>query len=436
MTLVARELPLAPRPLALARRLRNASRLALLWSAAGDGPSFIAPDPIAESDALDPEPALVARGGADERERVPRWVGFIPYESLRDLERPAFVAPVDPRAEPQIVAPRWWRFGAVVRVGERVSVVGDDAARVKALSEQLLATPDPTPSPVRLELLPGETPSRHAERVRAALELIRQGEIYQVNLARRLELAVDGDAIDLLAWLCREARPPYAAAFRWPGASVVSSTPELLLEQRAGGRIWTEPIKGTRPRGQHAASDRAAREELEHDPKERAELSMIVDVERNDIGKVSTIGSVRAAPPRLTTHGLVWHREARVSGLLAPQLTRRDLLRALLPSGSVTGAPKVRAMEIIAALEAERRGLYTGAIGFITQRGEMTLAMAIRTLTTRAGAGHYFTGGGIVADSDPAREVEETFWKAQQLFGRAGREDSFDHGVDHTAERA
>jgi anthranilate/para-aminobenzoate synthase component I len=431
MTLVARELPLPPRPLALARRLRNVSRLAVLWSAAGDGPSFVAPDPIAESDALDPEPELVARVGPGELERVPRWVGFIPYEALRDLERPGFVAPVDPRAEPQMMAPRWWRFGAVVCVGERVSVVGDDAARVKALSEQLLATPDPAPSPVRLELLPGEAPSQHAERVRAALELIRQGEIYQVNLARRLELAVDGDAIDLLAWLCREARPPYAAAFRWPGASVVSSTPELLLEQRASGRIWTDPIKGTRLRGQHAACDRAAREELEHDPKERAELSMIVDVERNDIGKVSTIGSVRADPPRLTTHGLVWHRQARVSGVLAPHLTRRDLLRALLPSGSVTGAPKVRAMEIIAALEAERRGLYTGALGFISQRGEMTLAMAIRTLTTRAGEGHYFTGGGIVADSDPAREVEETVWKAQQLFGRAGRD-----RYAHAAERA
>jgi anthranilate/para-aminobenzoate synthase component I len=430
MTLIARDLPLPPRPLALARRLRDSSRLAFLWSAAGDGPSFIAPDPIAESDALDPEPALVARSGRGDLGRAPRWVGFIPYEALRDLERPAFVAPSDARAEPHIVAPCWWRFGAVVCVGERVSVVGDDAARVKALSEQLLATPDPSSSPVRLELLAGEAPARHAERVRAALELIRQGEIYQVNLARRLELEVAGDAVELLAGLCRETRPPYAAAFRWPDASIVSSTPELLLEQRAGGHIWTDPIKGTRPRGRHAEDDRAAREALEHDPKERAELSMIVDVERNDIGKVSTIGSVRVGPPRLTTHGLVWHRQARVSGVLAPQLTRRDLLRALLPSGSVTGAPKVRAMEIIAALEAERRGLYTGALGFITQQGEMTLAMAIRTLTTRAGAGHYFTGGGIVADSDPAREVEETMWKAQQLFGRAGHERSFDAATE------
>jgi anthranilate/para-aminobenzoate synthase component I len=236
-------------------------------------------DPIAESDALDPEPALAPRPGASELERVPRWVGFIPYEALRDQERPAFVAPVDPRAEPQLVAPRWWRFGAVVCVGERVTVVGDDAARVRDLSARLLAARAGEPAPVRLELLSGEAPSRHAERVRAALELIRQGQIYQVNLARRLELAAQGHAIDLLGALCR---------VRWPGACVVSSSPELLLEQRAGGRIWTDPIKGTRPRGRHAESDRAARKELEHDPKERAELSMIVDVERNDVGKVRT----------------------------------------------------------------------------------------------------------------------------------------------------
>lgn len=421
MTLVARELPLPPRPLLLARRLGDDPRLALLWAASGHGPSFIAVDPVAESDALDPEPSLVTRHDGNELGRVPRWIGFVPYEALRELERPGFVPAVDPRSEPQMVAPRWWRFGAVVRVDERVTVVGDDVVRVNALSARLLATPDRAPAPVRLQLQPGEAPARHAERVRAALELIRQGQIYQVNLARRLELAVDGDPIDLLAWLCREVRPPYATALRWPGASVVSSTPELLLEQCADGRIWTDPIKGTLPRGQHAASDRAARQALERDPKERAELSMIVDVERNDVGRVSTIGSVRAEAPRLTTHGLVWHRQARVSGSLAPGLTRRDLLRALLPSGSVTGAPKVRAMEIIAALEAERRGLYTGALGFITQRGEMTLAMAIRTLTLRGNEGHYFTGGGIVADSEPLREVEETIWKARQLFGRAGR---------------
>jgi anthranilate/para-aminobenzoate synthase component I len=419
MTLSARELPLPARPLLLARRLANEAELAVLWSASGGGPSFIGVRPLATSNALDPEPALTAtregRLGA-----VPRWVGFIPYEALRDIERPGRVAAVDGRAEPQLVAPMWWRLGAVVCVGERVTVVGDDRASVDALAEQLLKTPDVTPREPRLELVGSEPPERHAERVRAALSLIAQGEIYQVNLARRLALDVAGGVVDVLAWLCRETRPPYAAALRFGDASIVSTSPELLLRLDAGGRIQTSPIKGTRPRGRDAQSDARWRSELDADPKERAELAMIVDVERNDVGKVARLGSVRASEPVVSTHGLVWHRRANVSGELAPHVSRRELLRAVLPSGSVTGAPKVRAMEIIASLEAERRGLYTGGLGFITHQGELTLSMAIRTLTTRSGSGHYFTGGGIVADSDPAREVEETLWKARQLFGRAG----------------
>jgi anthranilate/para-aminobenzoate synthase component I len=347
-------------------------------------------------------------------------VGFIPYEALRSLERPGFVAPVDPRAEPQLSAPLWWRLGAVVCVDERVTVVGDDAPTVAELSRTLLQGPDPAPAPVRLQRVAGEPPKRHAERVRAALDLIRQGDIYQVNLARRLELDVHGCPVDVLAALCRGTRPPYAAAFRFGDATVVSTSPELLLTVRADRRIATRPIKGTRPRGRDAAADTHARDELERDPKEHAELNMIIDVERNDVGRVSRIGSVSSSPPRVSTHGLVWHRHADVKGVLVPELSRRELLAAFLPSGSVTGAPKVRAMEVIAKLEAERRGLYTGGIGFINHGGEISLGMAIRTLTTRAHIGHYFTGGGIVADSDPAREVEETTWKARQLFGRAG----------------
>jgi anthranilate/para-aminobenzoate synthase component I len=421
MTLFARELGLAPNALGLARRLaKSEPELALLWSASGAGPSFIAVRPLATSQALDPEPQLRTLPGANELSRVPRWVGVIPYEALRGLERPGFVAAVDPRPEPQLSLPMWWRLGAVVRVDNRVTVVGDDRASVDALCRALLTAADPGPSSVRLGLAAGEPDERHAERVRAALELIRQGEIYQVNLARRLELDVCGDPVDVLAWLCKGTRPPYAAAFSFGGASVISTSPELLLAQSADGRILTRPIKGTRPRGRDAVSDARSAQELDGDPKEQAELNMIIDVERNDVGRVSRIGSVRSSAPRVTTHGLVWHRHSNVSGLLEPHVSRRELLAALLPSGSVTGAPKVRAMEIIAHLESERRGLYTGGLGFINHRGELTLAMAIRTLTTRARVGHYFTGGGIVADSDPTREVEETSWKARQLFGRAG----------------
>jgi anthranilate/para-aminobenzoate synthase component I len=157
-------------------------------------------------------------------------------------------------------------------------------------------------------------------------------------------------------------------------------------------------------------------QELEQDPKERAELTMIVDVERNDLGRVAEVGSVRlAALPHVVTHRTVHHRVALLTARTRAGVGRDDVLRSMLPSGSVTGAPKVRAMEVIASLEPLRRGLYTGAIGFIGHDGVITLSMAIRTVVLNGNEGEYWTGGGIVADSDPAREVEETQWKALQL---------------------
>ena len=143
---------------------------------------------------------------------------------------------------------------------------------------------------------------------------------------------------------------------------------------------------------------------------------MVVDVERNDLGRIARTGSVRVlGPPRVETFGSVHHRIARVTARLAPDVSRRELLEAMLPSGSVTGAPKIRAMEVIAELESARRGLYTGAVGALGHDGTLNLAMAIRTLTRRGEDAHYFAGGGIVADSVPAKEVTETRWKALQL---------------------
>jgi anthranilate/para-aminobenzoate synthase component I len=237
-----------------------------------------------------------------------------------------------------------------------------------------------------------------------------------VNIARRFRLAVRGDAVSVLAAMSRRARAPFAAALRLGELSVVSTSPELLLALDPSGRIWSSPIKGTRPRGADAPTDRALARELDADPKERAELAMILDVERNDLGRVAATGSVRLlSPPRIVTHPTLHHRVATVGGRLRPGAGRRELFEAMLPSGSVTGAPKIRAMEVIAELEPERRGLYTGGFGAVRQDGGVRLAMAIRTLTIRAGEGHYFSGGGIVADSDPDRELAETRWKAVQL---------------------
>ena len=211
---------------------------------------------------------------------------------------------------------------------------------------------------------------------------------------------------------------------------MVSTSPELLLRAEPApgtrgdpggyGALFTAPIKGTRPRGVDAITDRALVRDLDEDPKERAELAMILDVERHDLGRVAEVGSVRLLDgPRVVTHRTVHHRLGLLSARARSGTSRAEVLASMVPSGSVTGAPKVRAMEVIATLEAGRRGLYTGGIGFVAHDGGTTLSMAIRTAVLEGSDGVYWTGGGIVADSDPAREVEETRWKAVQLLRAA-----------------
>jgi anthranilate/para-aminobenzoate synthase component I len=297
-----------------------------------------------------------------------------------------------------------------------VRVVGDDAAAVARLARALSAEPRRRGCEIGAAQAP-EPGALHARRIRAALELIARGELYQVNLARRFRFRVSGHPLAQLERMTQRARAPYAALIRCPEVDVISTTPELFLRLEPNRRLLTAPIKGTRPRGRDAPSDALLAVELDADPKERAELAMIIDVERNDLGRVAMTGSVRLlGPPRVVTHPSIHHRVAQVAAQLRPQLGRRELLEAMLPSGSVTGAPKIRAMDVIAELEAHRRGLYTGALGVLSQDGGLQLAMAIRTLTIQGGEGHYFAGGGIVADSDPEREVEETLWKSVQML--------------------
>ncbi|HEV8248015.1 MAG TPA: chorismate-binding protein, partial [Polyangiaceae bacterium] len=224
------------------------------------------------------------------------------------------------------------------------------------------------------------------------------------------------------AELATAGLPAYSLALDWPELAVVATSPELFLGQSPGGLVWTSPIKGTRPRHPDLATDAALARELDEDPKEIAELTMIIDVERNDLGRLALPGSVRLrGAPELEAHASVHHRVATIEARLRPGVGRHELLSAMLPSGSVSGAPKVRAMEIIAELEAHRRGLYTGAFGVITHDGSLELGMAIRTLSIAGDHADYFSGGGIVADSVPEREVEETLWKARPYLALAAR---------------
>lgn len=261
----------------------------------------------------------------------------------------------------------------------------------------------------------------HVGAVRRTVELIRAGDIFQANIARRLHLPVRGDS---MAWARRAihaARAPFGAMVRLPSDGpdriVTSMSPELFLHVSKDGVITTRPIKGTSGAGESPAA-------LEASSKDMAELHMIVDLVRNDLGRVCTMGSVRVPTPRsLETHGTVHHGVAEVRGTLRDDVGLVELLRATFPPGSVTGAPKIRAMQIIRELEPRPRGPYCGAIGLLGPHGCTMLSVGIRTAVLHGSLdGHRFsgtldygTGGGITAQSDPLAELGETELKARAL---------------------
>jgi anthranilate/para-aminobenzoate synthase component I len=406
-------LDLPARPMLLAQCLAERPYLSLFWAKNGSV-AYLSCDPVEQRQALDPEPAL-RLGARTPAHAVPRWVGLLPYECRRDLERAGHG---DSRAEPHLSQPHWLRYEAVAEISDAgVRVIGDDALAVATLAARLRRDAR-SGAPAELSPLGAfEAAELHQARIRRALAHIRAGDLYQVNLARRFELRVRGSALDVLARLLERGRPPHAGAFAWGPLDVITVSPELFLKIDVYGSIFTSPIKGTRPRGADPERNSELSRELDCDPKERAELTMVLDVERNDLARLARPGTVQlSVPPHVEAHGTVLHRVATLQAELRAEPTRSEILERMLPSGSVTGAPKVRAMDLIAELEAERRGLYTGAFGYLAHDGSLELGMAIRTLTVRAGEGHYFAGGGIVADSDPEREVQETLWKAQAVL--------------------
>ncbi len=244
---------------------------------------------------------------------------------------------------------------------------------------------------------------------------IRAGDCYQVNLARRFAVAAEGDPWTAYRRLRRLNPAPFAAFLRTPFGAVLSSSPERFLELRAG-RVETRPIKGTRPRLADPGGDRAMAAELAASPKDRAENVMIVDLLRNDLGRVCRPGSIRVPELfALERYASVHHLVSTVTGELAPGEDAAGLLRACFPGGSITGAPKVRAMEIIEELEPHRRGVYCGAIGYLGFDGAMDVNIAIRTLVHSHGGLRYWAGGGIVHDSRADAELAETEQKGERL---------------------
>jgi aminodeoxychorismate synthase component I len=286
-----------------------------------------------------------------------------------------------------------------------------------------VARPDPQtwrgepwtgPAPV---FRPGLARDEWVQRVRRAHDYIAAGDIYQVNLTHTLSAPWSGDAAAFYPRLRAASPAPFACFLRLGDTAVLSASPECFLSID-GRRIVTRPIKGTRPR---RGDDAAAARELLASPKERAELVMITDLERNDLGQVCEYGSVRVTGLcELETFAQVHHLVSTIEGRLRADVTPVQAVRACSPGGSITGAPKKRAREIIAELEPSPRGIYTGALGFFRADGRASFNIAIRTLVVRGGQATYGVGAGIVADSDPLLEYEETLHKAAGLTAALG----------------
>ena len=251
--------------------------------------------------------------------------------------------------------------------------------------------------------------------VRRAKEYIRAGDVIQVVLSQRLQVRTAADPFDVYRALRVVNPSPYMYYLRFGDLKIVGSSPEMLVRLE-GERIDLRPIAGTRPRGATEDEDRRLAAELLADPKERAEHIMLVDLGRNDVGKVARVGSV-TVPDLMTVerYSHVMHLVSHVRGLVEPGRTAFDVLGASFPAGTVTGAPKVRAMEIVEELEPVRRGPYAGAVGYVSFSGNLDTCITIRTILFWRGAALIQAGAGIVADSDPEREYEETMNKARGM---------------------
>jgi anthranilate synthase component 1 len=255
----------------------------------------------------------------------------------------------------------------------------------------------------------------YAERVRQIKQYVRDGDTFQTNVSHRLVAPASVHPVETFAALRRVNPAPYSALLEFPGVDLVSASPELLLDVD-GDRLLTEPIAGTRPRGDTPVEDAALERELTEDEKERAEHAMLVDLERNDLGKVSEYGSVDVSEyRRVDRYSEVMHLVSLVEGQRREGVSIADAVAAVFPGGTITGAPKPRTMEIIDEVEQTRRGPYTGSIGVFGFDDRATLNITIRTLVRHEGEYRLRVGGGVVHDSVPEREYQETLDKARAL---------------------
>ena len=354
------------------------------------------------------DPAIGPPSKSDEETGLPDlWLALFDSAVTIDLERERIVLSATGQPDTGDRA----RQRAESRIRELTAAVESAAAAP-------VHGPVPPPAPAAGDGFESNfTPDGFARAVDRIKEFIAAGDIYQANLSHRFRTSFKKDPLRLFLRLRRAAPAPFSAFLDGGDFAVVSMSPERFLHlDPETRRVETRPIKGTRPRGATETEDRFLARELVRSKKDRAEHVMIVDLERNDLGRVAQVGTVQVRElSRLETFPTLFHLTSTVEGVLAPGRDRVDLLKATFPGGSITGAPKIRAMQVIDELETVRRGIYTGSLGYLSFTGGMDLNVAIRTIVVRDGRAEFHVGAGIVADSDPEGEYQETLVKGRSL---------------------
>ena len=369
-------------------------------------------------------PTVPFRGG---------WAGMLGYELRAAVERSP-----PPRRPPGGFPALWLgRYDAIVAWNHRarrsvICGIGPTAEKARERGDRLRALIESKRHAVRTKRMRVTTQPRarvsraaYEARVARAKAAILRGDIFQTNVSQRFDATIEGHPTRWFQQLAQSQPAPYMTYLDLGrGRTILSASPERFLRLR-GRTLETDPMKGTRARGATPVEDRALRDALRDSPKDQAELAMIVDLSRNDVARTCRTGTVRVVTPRrLIKFARVHQAIAVVRGVLPRRADRMAAVRAAFPPGSVTGAPKVRAMEILDELEGEARGPYCGALGWFDAGGDMDLAVAIRTIWCAGNKASYRVGGGITLGSDPHDEWRETLDKGRGLFkALAGRED-------------
>jgi len=354
------------------------------------------------------------------------WFIYLGYELAGQIE-PRLQLPLPGGALPVAIATRFTcavvhdhlkGTTAIVSEPEQAGLVRQIKADIVALpASRTIAMPEP-----EIETVDEAPAQRYLDAITRIHDYIQEGDVFQVNLSRlwniRYRQAVD--CVALYRNLGIHNPSPFSGLAHWPGTAIISSSPERLVSVR-GRQVETRPIAGTRPRSSTAAADRAHSRELMSHPKEQAEHIMLIDLERNDLGRICKPGSIAVNELMvLESYAHVHHIVSNVRGQLRDSITPGEVIRAVFPGGTITGCPKVRCMEIIAELEQEARGVYTGSMGYINLDGSMDLNILIRTMTCSGNHVQFRAGAGIVADSVAEAELAETRAKARGLLYALG----------------